>query len=172
MTPASLHTRGRVGVALAGGLVAALVLTGCGSSDDGGGKNSADSTPSASGEASGAGGSSGGSDDSEAQDGLEGSWVTTSNGGVVALVINSGKAGLFDSKGTTCSGTGGKEMGMQMIKLKCADGSDDRSQGLVKSVNETTMKVSWEGFGDETYTRSKDGKLPSGLPTDQPLPPS
>ncbi len=161
MISASEPTRVRLG-ALVGGLAAALVLTGCSSSDDGdsGAKDGASATASPSVSASST------PDGSAAKDGsLAGSWVATKDGKTVALVITGGKAGLFDSGGNTCSGTGGEESGMQMIHLKCTDGSDDRSDGMVKSVDATTLQVSWEGFGDETYTKSKDGKLPQGLPT-------
>jgi hypothetical protein len=156
---ASLLTRVRLG-AVTGGLAAVLVLTGCSSSDDGGDKGSGDSSASATATPSD---SSGPSDAKGAS--LDGSWLATKGGKAVALVIGNGKAALFTSGGISCNGTGGEEMGMQMIHLKCTDGSDDRSEGMVKSVSGTTLQVSWEGFGDETYTKSKDGKLPDGLPT-------
>lgn len=163
MTSASLLTRARLG-AVAGGLTAALVLTGCGSSDDGGDKGGdGTSSPTASHSPS-SDASGGGSGEATAKGSIEGSWVATSGGKTVALVITKGKAGLFDSGGDTCSGTGGEEMGMKMIHLKCTKGHD-RGDGMVKSVDDTTMVVSWEGFGTETYTKSKDGKLPEGLPT-------
>lgn len=165
MTSASPLTRVRLG-ALAGGLIGALVLTGCGSSDDDGdkgGDSSASATPSAS-KSSDDSGTSGGSGGEAAKGSIEGSWVATTDGKTVALVINKGKAGLFASDGNSCTGTGGDEMGMKMIHLKCTKG-DDRGEGMVKSVNATTMVVSWEGFGKESYTKSEDGKLPEGLPT-------
>jgi hypothetical protein len=56
-------------------------------------------------------------------------------------------------------------MGMQMLTLKCADGNSDRNMGQVKSVDATTLKVSWEGFGDDTFRKTDNGKLPSGFPT-------
>ncbi|WP_255953238.1 hypothetical protein [Streptomyces odontomachi] len=162
MTSASLPARVRLG-ALAGGLIGALVLTGCGSSDDDGDKG-ADSSSSATASPSKSADDSGGSGGEAAKGSIEGSWVATTGGNTVALVITKGKAGLFASDGNSCSGTGGEEMGMKMIHLKCTKGHD-RGEGMVKSVNATTMVVSWEGFGDESYTKSKDGQLPEGLPT-------
>ncbi|MFI1359666.1 hypothetical protein ACH4TV_39730 [Streptomyces sp. NPDC020898] len=163
----------RAGVASAVGLAAALVLTGCsgdGGSDEGAGgsgsSSSADPSPSPSGSGSGSGDGGGGSGTTAADSQLVGSWLTTSRGSAVALVIDGTKAGLFATGGTVCSGTAGKEAGMEMIRLKCSDGSDERAEGMVDSVDKTSMKVTWEsGLGTETYTKSQGGQLPSGLPT-------
>jgi hypothetical protein len=163
VTSASLLTRVRVG-AVVGGLAAALALTGCSSSDNGD-KGAGDTKSSTSASPSESSDASGGSGGSGRQGGLDGSWVATTGGKSVALVIANGKAGLFDSGGDTCSGISGGQAGMQMIHLTCTKGGDDRSEGMVKSVSDTTLKVSWKGFGNETYTKSKDGKLPEGLPT-------
>lgn len=85
---------------------------------------------------------------------------------MVALMIDGQKAALLDSGGNSCSGTASNSAGMQMITLKCGDGNADRGQGMVDSVDDTSLKITWEGgLGDETYTKSKDGKLPEGLPT-------
>jgi hypothetical protein len=174
-TPASagaapLRTRVRA-AALAGGCAAALALAlaGCGSGGDDakggadGGASADASSPAAS--AGGSGSEAGSGSGSKAEGSLEGSWVATTGGKTVALVISSGKAGLFDSGGSTCSGTGGDESGMQMIHLTCTDGSKDRADGMVDSVSGTTLKVKWSGLGAETFTKSTDGKLPEGLPT-------
>ncbi|MFB6672511.1 hypothetical protein ACFCWG_08950 [Streptomyces sp. NPDC056390] len=154
--------RVRIGAAAAG-VAAALVITGCSSdSDDGGDGGKAKETPQASastgadtgGSGSGSGGKSGS---------LQGSWVTTSQGKSVALLISGKKVALVGEH--VCSGTAGDEMGMQMFTLKCADGNTDRNMGQVKSVDATTLKVSWEGFGDDTFRKTDNGKLPSGFPT-------
>ncbi|MCF1506497.1 hypothetical protein [Streptomyces glomeratus] len=152
----------RVSIASAG-LVTALLLTGCsGGSGDGGSGDGASSTPSAAGSAKETGGSPG------AKAGkLEGSWLATTGGQAVALVVTGKQAGLFATGGTVCSGTAGEEAGMQMIHLKCTGGSKNRRTGMVDSVNSTSMKVTWEGgIGTETYTKAEGGKLPSGLPTE------
>lgn len=169
----------RAGAASVAGAAAVLLLAGC-SGDGGAGEraatpgsgSSSPSSPSLSlspspSSDSGAGAGDGGSSGAAAADSqLAGSWLTTSKGSAVALVINGTKAGVFATGGTMCSGTAGKEAGMQMIRLTCSDGNKDRAEGMVDSVDKTSMKVTWEsGLGTETYTRSEGGQLPSGLPT-------
>lgn len=166
-TWATSGTRRRVRVAAAAaGLAGALVLTAC--SDDGGSDGKASATPSASASASadtggGSGSGSGGSDGSTTPAGkLAGSWVTTSGGKIVALVVNGDEAGLFATGGSVCSGTAGADT----IRLTCGDGNKDRADGTVESVSGTTLKVTWKsGLGTETYTKAEGGSLPSGLPT-------
>ncbi|MFJ4275528.1 hypothetical protein ACIP29_33820 [Streptomyces coelicoflavus] len=163
-------------------LVGALALTACtdGGSDDGsgggsgggsdGGGDKASAAPSASasaetGGSDGSGGSGGGSP--SADEGLEGSWLATADGQAVALMVNGGKAALFATGGTVCSGTAGEASGTRTIRLKCTAGGDDRSTGTVESVDDTSLRVTWEGgVGEETYTRSEGGSLPPGLPTE------
>ena len=161
MTSATHVTRRQARIALAvAGLSSALLLTGCGS-DSGSGTPS---TPSAATTTADTGDSSGTPGTSAGK--LEGSWLATTGGKAVALVITGKQAGLFATGGTVCTGVAGKEAGMQMIHLKCTDGSKDRSTGMVDSVDATSMKVTWQGgIGAETYTKSEGGQLPSGLPT-------
>ncbi|MFF7189328.1 hypothetical protein ACFZAR_29630 [Streptomyces sp. NPDC008222] len=144
------------------GLAAALLLTGCSSGSGDGGSGADDSsTPSAAGSTADTGGSP-----SAKAGKLEGSWLATTGGKAVALVITGKQAALFSTGGTVCSGTAGEEAGMQMIHLKCTDGSKNRATGMVDSVNSANMKVTWGGgVGSETYTKAEGGKLPSGLPT-------
>ncbi|AXE87672.1 hypothetical protein [Streptomyces sp. Go-475] len=155
--------------AVAAGLVGALTLTAC-SGDSGSGDDSASPSPSATASA-GTGGSDSGSDSGSgsggaASDELAGSWLATTDGKAVALVITGSKAALFATGGSVCSGTAGEESGMRMIHLKCTDGSKDRMTGMVDSVNKSSLKVTWEGgLGAETYTKAEGGKMPTGLPT-------
>ncbi|MGW1502890.1 hypothetical protein ACWCQW_30720 [Streptomyces mirabilis] len=151
-------------MALAAGLAGTLALTGC-SSDSGSGSGDGSASPGAS--ASGTAGTGGDSSTPSAAAGkLEGSWVATTGGKAVALVITGKQAGLFTTGGTVCTGTAGDEAGMQMIHLKCTDGNKDRATGMVDSVNSTTLKVTWSGkLGKESYTKAEGGQLPSGLPT-------
>ncbi|MES4889220.1 hypothetical protein [Streptomyces sp. NPDC096012] len=145
--------------ALAAGLAGALALTAC----SGGGSEDASSSTSPTAAPTSASGSPAVTGSSEQ---LQGSWVTTAGGKVVALVVTGKKAGVFATGGTVCSGTAGTEAGMRMIHLTCTDGSKDRGTGMVDSVDGKTMKVTWSGkLGQETYTRAEGGKLPSGLPT-------
>ncbi|MFE6627285.1 hypothetical protein ACFVNB_08565 [Streptomyces rochei] len=169
--------RGRPGrrparaVAVTVGLVGALALTACtdgGDSDDGGsggsGGDKASAAPSASASAE-TGGATGGSPSAAGE--LEGSWLATADGQAVALMVTGDKAALFATGGTVCSGTAGDVSGTRTIRLKCTAGGDDRATGTVESVDDTTLRVTWEGgVGEETYTRSEGGSLPPGLPTE------
>ncbi|MDW4906930.1 hypothetical protein RB628_16655 [Streptomyces sp. ADMS] len=160
----------RAGLASAVGVAGVLLLAGCsgdGGSDDGSASGGTDSSASPSSPSpSDAGGGDGSSGSPTADSALAGSWLTTGKGSAVALVVTGAKAGLFATGGTVCSGTAGKEAGMQMVRLTCSDGSEDRAQGMVDSVDRTSMTITWEsGLGTETYTKSEGGQLPSGLPT-------
>ncbi|MGK5697980.1 hypothetical protein ACSNOJ_34730 [Streptomyces sp. URMC 128] len=155
--------------AAAAGLAGVLVLSAC--SSDGGSGDDAASSPAPSATASaGTGGDSGsgsdsGSDGSGAGE-LAGSWLATTGGKAVALVITGKQAALFATGGSVCTGTAGEQSGMRMIRLKCTDGSKDRTTGMVDSVNGSSLKVTWEGgLGAETYRKAEGGKLPTGLPT-------
>ncbi|MFD0316465.1 hypothetical protein [Streptomyces flavalbus] len=158
--------RRRLAVAAAG-LAGVFLLGACG---DDGGSDADDGTPSPSASASttstaDTGGGTGGSSPTASGD-LEGSWLATTGGDAVALVVTGDKAGLFATGGTVCSGTAGEASGAQTIRLTCTDGSDDRKTGRVDSVDGTTLKVTWEGgLGTETYTKAEGGQLPTGLPT-------
>lgn len=153
--------------AAAAGLAGALVLTACSSDGDSGDDSAAGPAPSLSASAGTDGGSGGsGSGSGESAGELAGSWLATTDGKAVALVITGKQAALFATGGSVCSGTAGEESGMRMIRLKCTDGSKDRASGKVDSVNGSSLKVTWEGgLGAETYTKAEGGKLPTGLPT-------
>ncbi|WP_369198429.1 hypothetical protein [Streptomyces djakartensis] len=160
--------------AAAAGLVGALALTACSGDGDGNSADDPASSPAASASASaGTGGDSGSGADSggsgagdEAGGELAGSWLATTDGKAVALVITGKQAALFATGGGVCSGTAGEESGTRTIRLKCADGAKGRATGTVDSVTGTSMKVTWEnGVGTETYTKAEGGKLPTGLPT-------
>ncbi|MFF4832720.1 hypothetical protein [Streptomyces sp. NPDC001315] len=146
------------------GLAGVLALSAC---SGGGSEDESSASPGSTATATtpaDTGGATGGA--TAASAGLKGSWLATTDGHAVALVITGNQAGLFATGGTVCSGTAGEEAGMEMIHLKCTDGSKDRATGMVDSVDRTTLKVTWEGdLGTETYTRSEGGRLPSGLPT-------
>ncbi|WP_193776416.1 hypothetical protein [Streptomyces sp. E2N166] len=152
------------------GLVGALTLTACtdgGGSDDGGsgGGDKSSAAPSASASASTDPDGGGGSPSAAAGE-LEGSWLATTDGQAVALMVTGDKAALFATGGTVCSGTAGEDSGTRTIRLQCTDGSDDRAAGIVVSVDGTSLKVTWQGGpGEETYTKSEGGSLPPGLPT-------
>jgi hypothetical protein len=153
------------GAAVAAALAGALVLTACSGDGDSDSTDGSSADPSATASAD-TGGGTGGSGSGSASGDLEGSWLATTGGKAVVLVVTGTKAGLFTTGGTVCSGTAGERDGMRMIRLKCPDGKKDRATGMVDSVGKAQLKVTWEGgLGAETYTKAEGGKLPSGLPT-------
>ncbi|WP_234016841.1 hypothetical protein [Streptomyces sp. LaPpAH-108] len=160
----------RVG-AVAAGVVGALVLTGCGG---GGGDDSTDSSPTASAAPTAGGSATGdGSEDGGGGAGavaeIQGSWITTSGGKIVALVITGKQAGLFATGGAVCSGTAGEEADMRMVRLTCKGDSGHRSTGMVDAVTKNSLKITWSGRPEkETYTRAEGGTLPSGFPSELP----
>ncbi|MFD6190851.1 MULTISPECIES: hypothetical protein [unclassified Streptomyces] len=159
---------------LALGLVGALALTACtdGGDSDGGGSGEGPGGGDKSSAAPGAsastdpGDDTGGSPSAGAGGELEGSWLATTDGQAVALMVTGDRAALFATGGTVCSGTTEETSGTRTIRLKCADGSAERATGKVGAVDATSLTVAWEGeLGEETYTRSEGGSLPPGLPT-------
>ncbi|WP_335938355.1 hypothetical protein [Streptomyces sp. PTD5-9] len=175
--------------AITAGLLAALVLTGCGGGgDDDGGKNGPDNaseaggpgrTPAGDGPGNGAGGDSGGGTGGpEGGTGagvaaLEGAWAGKTGGKAVVLSVASGKAVLIteqractgDAAETRGAGTGaGTGPATVTLSLKCADGSADRTRGTVESNDGRTLVVSWAAGGKDTLAKTAPGALPSGLP--------
>ncbi|MER6027441.1 hypothetical protein [Streptomyces sp. NPDC001851] len=151
--------------AVAAGLVGALAaLTACSGGGGGGGKSASSAPPSATATPTA---SSGSAAATGASGKLQGSWLTTNGGKIVALVITGKKAGLFvTGRKTWCQGTAGQDAGMQMIHLTCPDGDKDRTTGMVDSVDGKGLTVKWSGkAGEETYTRAEGGTLPSAPPT-------
>ncbi|MFC3349043.1 hypothetical protein ACFOOM_16730 [Streptomyces echinoruber] len=172
----SRRTRGpsrravRVATAAAA-LAGALALTAC----SGGSGDSAGGSPSTSGTAAtaSAGASASASADTgggtgatpSAGDKLQGSWLATTGGKAVVLVFNGEQAGLFTTGGTMCSGTVEERAGRRTIHLQRTAGNRNRVDGVVDSVGRNTLKVTWEGYGRETFRRAEGGRLPTGLPT-------
>ncbi|OIK00323.1 hypothetical protein BIV23_27370 [Streptomyces monashensis] len=151
---------------MAAGLVGALAaLTAC--SGGGSDKSTAKTTPSST--ATPSSSPSGSAAVTGASGKLQGSWVTTNGGKIVALVISGKKAGLFvTGQKAWCQGTAGEQSGMQMIHLTCPGGSDDRGTGMVDSVDSKSLKVTWSGkAGQETYSKAEGGSLPT-VPTAHP----
>ncbi|MDQ1009244.1 hypothetical protein QFZ82_003729 [Streptomyces sp. V4I23] len=145
--------------AAAAGLVAALALTGCGSSesDDTGGGDKASAAPTESGDTGGGEG--------RPRD-IEGTWTGLSDGKPVALSVTQGKAALL-ADGHACTGEV-QETGRQTLSLKCADGNTDRTTGSVESNDGTTLVISWDAGKKDTLKKSDAGEPPAGLPTGLP----
>ncbi|MFI0238154.1 hypothetical protein [Streptomyces sp. NPDC016845] len=162
----------RIGKRIVAGVavvVAALAVTGCSSDDGDGGKDESAPTSSA---APDGGSSSGSSSDApsgsagSAKD-TEGIWSATTDGKAVVLVVGGEQAALSTGDGHLCNGTV-SGTGTPTLDLKCADGNTDRTTGTIESNDGSTMKVSWKTGAEDTFTKSTDGKLPTGLPTSLP----
>lgn len=150
--------------AAAAGLAAALVLTGCSSGGDGE-SEAKESSAAPKATESADGGDSG--DSSGAKTELQGNWLATTGGKPVALFVNGDEVAVFVGT-SVCSGKVSDAANMQMISLKCQDGSDDRTEGMVDEVSSKSLTITWEGgVGEETFQKA-EGSLPSGLPTDLP----
>ncbi|MGW0824363.1 hypothetical protein [Streptomyces sp. NPDC002845] len=154
----------------AAGLAAALALAGCSGDDDSGGtaETGASAAPSAT-ETADTGGGSGSGSGSETSGGvgeLAGSWLATTDGKAVALIVTGEDAAVFETGGSVCSGAAGEASGTRTLRLTCTDGSGARTKGTVDSVDADSLTVTWEGdVGEETYQKAEGGTLPPGLPT-------
>ncbi|MFC7988909.1 hypothetical protein ACFUV2_06305 [Streptomyces pilosus] len=158
----------RRATAVAAALAGALALAGCSGDGSDGTDDPASPTPSATASAD-----SGGTGDSGAgatpADELDGSWLTTAGGKAVVLMVNGEQAALFATGGTMCTGSARGDGGSRSISLTCDDGTEDRAEGTVGSVEGNSLKVTWKGaLGTETYTKAEGGTLPTGLPTPDP----
>ncbi|MEV5316902.1 hypothetical protein AB0K92_04370 [Streptomyces sp. NPDC052687] len=164
--------------AAAAGLGGVLLLGACG----GGGGSEEEATPTAPAASSPSPSPSPSASGSAAGGELDGSWLATSGGQAVVLVLNGDEAGLFASRGTVCGGRVTETAGKPAIRLLCGGeggkngdggaggeaGRDrERGTGTVDSVTADSLKVTWEGsVGVETFTRAEGGTLPSGVPTE------
>ncbi|MET8296864.1 hypothetical protein ACGFY6_09160 [Streptomyces sp. NPDC048387] len=143
-------------------LAAALTLTACGSDSSpkaDAKPSSAPITPTAAPTAAASTGSASGTGAGT----LEGGWISMAQGKPMVLTVKGQKAFVVEAAtGLSCEGTAAGAA----LDLKCPAGAT-HSKGKVDSVDATTLKVTWEGAGQETYQKSEPGKLPSlpALPT-------
>ncbi|MFF8695285.1 hypothetical protein ACF08W_24100 [Streptomyces sp. NPDC015144] len=167
-----MHRIVRTGAVVAAGLLASLVLSGCGSGGDGGKSDSAPSGA-ATGQADpapdteGDGGTGDSGTDAAA---LEGGWAGRTGGKAVVLSVASGKVALVTEQ-RACTGTVAGS-GTVTFTLKCVDGGDDRTSGTVESLDGKTLVVSWSSGVRDTLAKTAAGALPSGLPDLSDLPTS
>ncbi|MHC5263073.1 hypothetical protein ACYSUO_34765 [Streptomyces sp. UC4497] len=166
----------RFGVGAAA-VVAVLALGGCsggGDDDGGGGKAAGSDDPSKSASSGGSspsdgpssGSPSAGSGSSSVKD-AEGIWKASTGGKPVVLVVGAKQAALTTSDGHLCTGTLAGS-GKPTLTLRCADGNTDRTKGTVESNDGSTMRVSWDAGQSDTFKKSKDGELPTSLPSGLP----
>ncbi|WP_189300335.1 hypothetical protein [Streptomyces albospinus] len=136
--------------------VAALLLSGCGSS---GGSSKDSSTPSKTPEAAPTtpGGGDGTTSDTTA---VEGAWKGGTAGSPLVLVVAKGTIAFSNGHKSACMGKVEKMAGMTMAVLKCTDGDTTRTMGTLKpGADGKTLTVSWKGGPTEKYTKSEDGSV-------------
>ncbi|MFF5706226.1 hypothetical protein ACFY7H_27645 [Streptomyces sp. NPDC012794] len=150
-----MHSNLRISVAAAAGVAALLTLTACGSDSKPAGDKKPDaaaSAPTPAATPSAGGGSAAGAGT------LDGGWIAMATPGKgVVLTVKGQRAFVVEAAtGLTCEGT----TNGSTLDLKCPAGAT-RSKGKVDSVDATTLKVTWEGAGQDTFQKSEPGKLPS-----------
>ncbi|MFI1204111.1 hypothetical protein ACH4VR_32535 [Streptomyces sp. NPDC020883] len=137
--------------------VAALLLSGCGSSGGSGGKDA--STPGRTPEAapSTAGGGDGKAADPTA---VEGAWKGGTTAAPLVLVVAKGTVAFSNGHRSACMGKAEKMTGMTMAVLKCTDGDTTRTMGTLKpGADGRTLTVDWKNGPTEKYTRTDDGSI-------------
>ena len=170
-----MRTSARTAGAVAAIAAAALLVSGCGSSEDkadkgggdGGGKPKASASSSASGEkteapagdgGSGSTGGEGGSGkDDEGPPKAAGIWKA--KGKQLVLTI-AGDAVTLLRQESNCTG---RVVDKTTLTLKCPGGTgEDRTNGTVGALKDESMKVSWNGGATDVYKRVADA--PAKLP--------
>ncbi|MFC4496664.1 hypothetical protein ACFPA8_21265 [Streptomyces ovatisporus] len=171
-----MRTSARTAGAVAAIAAAALLVSGCGSSEDkaaedggdGGGKPKASASSSASGEkteapagdgGSGSTGGEGGSGKGEGPPKVAGIWKA--KGKQLVLTI-AGDAVTLLRQESNCTGRVVGQ-GKRTLTLKCPGGTgEDRTNGTVGALKAESMKVSWNGGATDVYARVADA--PAKLP--------
>ncbi|MFF4223008.1 hypothetical protein ACFYZH_09080 [Streptomyces abikoensis] len=163
--------------------VAAVLMTGCGSSSDKGGDKSKETGASAPATADSGKPTPGGAATStpaqrvSAAD-LKGGWSKgkLSDQSLLILSFAGNKVGL--SGKTACSGTVVDNAQPVTLEIThCQDGSTDYSKGTVKSFDGKSLTIAWASGKEDTLTKAvgADGKpagLPAGLPAGIPAKPA
>ncbi|MGW1376554.1 hypothetical protein ACWD6P_20120 [Streptomyces sp. NPDC002446] len=134
--------------------IAAMLLSGCGSS----GGNDSDSKPSKTPEA--APSTPGEADKPASPTAVEGAWKTGSGSSPQILVISKGTVALSNGHKAACLGKVQEMAGMTMAVIKCTDGDTTRTMGTLKPGSDgKTLTVDWKNGPTEKYTKSTDGSV-------------
>ncbi|MEU9111980.1 hypothetical protein AB0D04_09355 [Streptomyces sp. NPDC048483] len=135
--------------------IAAMLLSGCGSSGDKG----SDSAPSKAPESGPS--TPGGGDKPADGKAFEGAWKAGSADSPLVLGITQGTVVFAEGHKTACVGKIQEMGGMTMAALKCTKGDDKtRTMGALKpSSDGKTLTVSWKNGPTEKYTKSTDGSV-------------
>ncbi|GGX28306.1 hypothetical protein [Streptomyces chryseus] len=153
----------------AAAVAAALVLTGCSGdngADAGGDKGKDTGANGTSGGSAGQSSTPPGADQGTSAD-VAGSWLATTDGKIIALIIQGSDAAVAGEH--VCSGTVA-EGDKVTLRLKCADGDADRTTGVVTpGAGGDSITVKWGSGIKDTFRKSAAGdKLPEGIPSDLP----
>nr|WP_272921619.1 hypothetical protein [Streptomyces sp. SID8354] len=131
------------------------MLSGCGSSGDGG-KDA--STPSKAPEA--APSTAGGDGKAANPTAVEGAWKGGTTAAPLVLVVAKGTVAFSNGHRSACMGKVEKMAGMTMAVLKCTDGDTTRTMGTLKpGADGRTLTVDWKNGPTEKYTRTDDGSI-------------
>ncbi|MDT0456265.1 hypothetical protein RM550_11005 [Streptomyces sp. DSM 41527] len=145
--------------------IAAMLLSGCGSS--GGNGNGNDSKPSKSPDAPST------PDKPAGAGAVEGAWKSGTKSSPLILVISKGTVAFSNGHKAACLGKVQEMAGMTMAAVKCTDKDTTRTMGTLKpAADGKTLTVDWKNGPTEKYTKSSDGsvkvpdmpQLPSGMP--------
>ncbi|MEC4020035.1 hypothetical protein [Streptomyces sp. H27-D2] len=140
---------------------AAVLMTGCSSSDGDSDKETGERAPSASGKPSATAAPDAGGDVKAAD--LKGGWTTSglhADKGLLILSIAANDALLVGK--TSCTGKVVDTAQPVTLNLTCKDSGSDYAKGTVKSADAKTLKITWASGKEDTFTKSD---MPSDMPT-------
>ncbi|MFJ6751335.1 MULTISPECIES: hypothetical protein [unclassified Streptomyces] len=147
--------------------IAAMLLSGCGSSGDEGKESAPSKQPES------APSTPGGADKPADGSALTGAWETKTADSKLIFMITKGTAVLSEGHKTACLGKVQEMAGVSMAALKCTTGDDTRTMGTLKpGADGKTLTVTWKNGPTDKFTKSTDGNLkipdvpemPSGVP--------
>lgn len=151
--------------------IAAMLLSGCGSSGGGDKDTPASKSPES------APSTPGGADKPANSTAVEGAWEAKTADGKLILAISKGTIALSNGTKAACLGKVQELAGRTMAALKCTTGDDTRTMGTFKpGADGKSLTIAWKNGPTEKYTKSTDGSvkipdmpdMPSGMPTDMP----
>ncbi|PNE36760.1 MULTISPECIES: hypothetical protein [Streptomyces] len=136
--------------------IAALLLSGCGSSGASG-KDATTPSKAPQDAPSTAGGGDGKAADPTA---VEGAWKGGTPASPLVLVVAKGTVAFSNGHKSACMGKVEKMAGMTMAVLKCTDGDTTRTMGTLKpGADGKTLTVNWKSGPTEKYTKTDDGSI-------------
>ncbi|MCF3175286.1 hypothetical protein IPZ61_18420 [Streptomyces sioyaensis] len=147
--------------------IAAMLLSGCGSSGDTGSDSKPSKAP------QDAPSTPGGADKSAGAGAVEGAWKGGSGSKPLILVVSKGTVAFSNGHKAACLGKVQEMGGVTMAALKCTDGDTTRTMGTLKpGADGKTLTVDWKNGPTEKFTKSSDDsvkipdmpQLPSGMP--------